>query len=242
MDKSKHMKIGVNGKQCIGPCYPKNTLFMHPLTLNNYKLEYDACPTEKWINNMGKTIEVDKCIGADDLTQYTEEERILDYVLPVLGITCEKYMKICYNITSFENILDIVTNGNEPYYTNMRLLNCGWSIYGLQMDVFNEQLINFYIKVVKTKWIKYIYPHIAKYISVNGKEIFFGQNDDDINVNKVEKINFFHKKLNTSQNMYSVLKKYVKYNENIWSKISDHNQHIKVFYTVHIIDIIKNYI
>lgn len=242
MNNIKKKKIGVHGQQCIGPCYKANTGIIHPITFESITHDKTFCPTMNWTNNKNDKVWIDECLVADDIKSYTTEEKLLDYLIPTFGLTCESFLKTYYNIFSFENAIDWVTNNKEPYYSYMRIMNCSWKLYGLDMDVFNEQLINFYINVIKKKWIKFIYINIAKYIYVdkNDNTISVQENDKDINENKVEKINYFNKKFNTPQIIYKMLKSYVEEYRDVWNDIADHNDMIKHHYLNYIISKIKN--
>ncbi len=234
-------KIGLNGHQCIGPCYKAGMYITHPITLEQVRNPFNSfCPTMNWIDRSAKETWIDECLVPDDIATYTTDEKILDYLIPTFGLTCDIFLKDYYKIFSFENAIDWVSNNKEPYYTHMRITNCAWKIYGLSADIFNEQLIEFYIGIIKKKWIKYMYANIAKYIFVDNKKIYLKENTDNINENKIEKINFFNKKFNTPQIIYKVLKTYVKENRSRWEDIIDHNENIKQHCLDFIISKIKN--
>lgn len=238
----KKYNVGLNGQQCIGPCYPAGTRVLHPITLIDQSVkDRPFCPTMVWKdekNNVDKWVDV--CLVADDMESNTPDDIILDYTFPTIGFTCENFLRSYYGIFSFESAVDWLSNNKSPFYTHMRIINCAWKIYGANTDVINDQLIDFYSNVIKKEWIRYIYPHVAKYIYVDNKNIYIKENTDDINENKVEKINYFNKKFNTKQIIYKVLNSYIEDNKSIWDDIQDHNDNIKYYYIEYIINKIKN--
>lgn len=234
-------KIGLNGHQCIGPCYKAGKYITHPITLKTVNDNLNPfCPTMSWKDANNNELWIDECLVPDDVSIYTTDEKLLDYLIPTFGLTCDMFLKDYYKIFSFENAIDWIINNKEPYYTHMRIINCAWKIYGLSVDVFNEQLIEFYRDIIKKKWIKYLYVNIAKYIYVENNKIYLKENNDSINENKIEKINFFNKKFNTPQIIYKMLQLYVDENRSRWEDIIDHNENIKQHYLDYIINKIKN--
>jgi len=238
----KKYSVGLNGQQCIGPCYPAGTHILHPITLEEQHIDdRPFCPTNVWKNKNVDTW-VDECLVSDDADSHAFDisDTILNYTFPTIGFTCENFLKSYYSIFSFESAVDWIINNKSPFYTHMRIINCAWKIYGSTTDIINDQLIDFYSNTIKKEWIRYIYPYIAKYIYVDKKNIFIKENTDDINENKIEKINYFNKKFNTKQIIYKVLHSYIEDNKSAWDDIIDHNDNIMNHYIEYIINKIKN--
>lgn len=244
MQTKRKYNIGLNGQQCIGPCYPTGTEIVHPIILESVSVkDRPFCPTNVWVDKRdGRDKWVDICIKEDNVEKLSGDELLLEYAFPTIGFTCENFLKSYYGIFSFESAIEWINNNKNPFYTNMRIINCAWKIYGNSTDIINDQLIEFYVNAIKKEWIKYIYPKIATYIYVDqkNKNIFIKENNDNVNENKIEKINYFNKKINTDQNMYKVLMIYVNDNMSKWDNIIDHNENIKSYYVDYIINKFKS--
>lgn len=235
--------ISINNQQCIGPCYPANEYITHPVNLDTVYLEENKpfCPTMPWKSREGELIKVvDECLKPDNMNSYTYEEIVLNYVAPNLSYTDKSFLKTLYDIASFESAIDWIFNNETHLYSKLRIMNSAWKAYGIKADIINDQLLEFYVNIVKKEWIKTIYLNIAKFIYVDNKKIYIKENDMSINDNKVEKINYFNKKFNTTQIMYEVLSLYLKENKSVWDDIVDHNDNIKKHYVKVIMEKIKN--
>ena len=106
-----NFQIGLNGKQCIGPCYPEKTSILHPITLQTIQIDANKpfCPTMIWIDPRdNKEKWVDICNKVDDTCKMSDEQLILNYILPVFGFTADTFLKTLYNIFSFENIYSLL--------------------------------------------------------------------------------------------------------------------------------------
>jgi hypothetical protein len=228
-NSSKKFSVGSNGQQCIGPCYPAGFEILHPITLQLMtNPENPFCPTTKWVDPIDNKIKwTDLCIVSENDKLNTDNKQSIDYILPTLGINSEIFLKTYYKIYSFESALDYIFNDNLPLYTQLRIINCAWKVYGYKAEIINDQLINFYINLIKKEWIKDIYPQIANLIYVDGKNIYFKENKSTIEDKQIEKINFFNKKLNTTQIIYKILILYINENKSNWKDIIDHNENIK---------------
>lgn len=242
MDKSKKkFSNGLSGQQCIGPCYPANSRVLHPITLELQSRHKPFCPTMEWFDEREKLDRwTDNCLIPDQDKDIDYDQLNIDYVLPTLGINSEIFLKSYYDVYSFESAIDTITINKMPYFTQLRILNCAWKVYGFNNDIINDQLINFYIGLIKKEWIKDIYPLISKYIYVDKKNIYLKENDSDIQLNQIEKINYFIKKFNNQQIIYKMLSSYISENKSNWEDIINHNKNIKIHYIDYIINKIQN--
>lgn len=243
METKNKFHTGINNQQCIGPCYPAGEYITHPVNLNTVHLEEHKpfCPTMPWKKNENDLLKfVDECLVPDNMNKYTKEEIVLNYVAPTIGYSYKTFLKTFYNIVSFEEAVDYISNNKSPLYTQLRIMNAAWKSYGINADIINDQLLEFYVNLVKKQWIKYIYSHIAKFIYVDKNQIYIKENNAPINENKIEKINYFNKKFNNTQIMYSVLSSYLKENKSMWDDIIDYNDNIKKYYVKYVLDKIKN--
>lgn len=186
-----------NNQKCLGPCYPPGKRTMHPLTLDFITIRnYPYCATTEW-QMKDRNIWVDSC-----RTQplYTKDEMLKSYLYPSLGITSKELLHKYYGISNFEQALDWITNNKSEYfYTKMRIINCAWKSYGMNVDLMNDQLLDFYTDLILNKW-----------------------SNDLIELKLTDKVKI-------KQYMYRILSEYVKTFSDDWSKIDDHNKNIKEF-------------
>ena len=72
-------KKSINGHDCIGPCYKKNTLYYHPITL--YPIidnDYNTCPIKRMYDiKKNKTIYQDICLFPQENAKKIDEENIV---------------------------------------------------------------------------------------------------------------------------------------------------------------------
>lgn len=238
----KKFSIGLNGQQCIGPCYPADSKIIHPITLEMKSIQDEPfCPTMGWFDKRDNREKwTDACLIADQKKDIDYGKVDISYVLPILGINCEIFLKLYYDVYSFEGAMDTITNNRMPFNTQLRLINCAWKVYGSNIDIINDQLINFYINIIKKEWIKDIYPYVSTYIYADDKNIYLKENNDDIQFNQIEKINFFNKKFNNQQFIYKTISSYISTNKSNWDKIIDHNKNIKNYYIDYVINKMEN--
>lgn len=243
---TKKFPISINNQQCIGPCYPSNKIVLHPITLNYLTNKEPFCPTLRWYDERDHQYKnADICLIPSDTTKMDQQQIDLDLIVPTFYFNCEYFLKAYYDIYSFENAIEWISiNNKDPLYTLLRIINCSWRVFGPDIDIMNDQLIEFYSNVIKKNWIKDIYPEISKYIYIDSKNknIFLKEvnNIDEPNQkNQIEKINYFNKKFNTSQVILNLLKIYISENKNDWNKIINHNNLIKIYYKKFVINKIK---
>jgi hypothetical protein len=173
---------------------------------------------------------IDKC---DKPTEKIEDKTIVEMsiISPDITYDCDKFLKIYYQIYSFENaILWINKYSHKPLYTKLRILDCSWKSFikkETDIDPLMENLIDIYLNIIKQSWIKKIYINIAPYIHIDQKTISIGEKDEkDVNNHVVEKINYIIKKLLTRNDLYKILSTYVKQNIIKWTNIDNHNDEI----------------
>lgn len=241
MENKKKFPISTGNKECIGPCYPKNKYIMHPNTLQYVtNIDNPFCPVEPYYNNKTKKYEqVDICLVQSKLEDIDQNQIELSFLVPTFQFSCEHFLKIYYDIFSFEGAVDYITqNIKDPIFTNFRIIDCAWKIYGLKIDLISEELIDLYMYFIKKTWVKHIYSNIYNYITVK-EDIFLEKNTDDADFKKIEKINYIIKKICTRQMIFTVIQEYLYENKSNWNDIVDHNELIKEHLVKHIMDKIE---
>lgn len=233
LDEINKFPISKNKQQCIGPCFPPGMVLINPLTLTIGSAENPACPTLPWTkdNQMEYFDDCENPINKDKAKAIQ-----LNYIVPIVHFNCEYFLKTYYDIFSFEEAIEWITNNNDPLNTKLRIMDCSWKLYGLKTDIINEQIIQFYSQIFKKMWISKIYQKVYKYIYVDGKDIYFKQNNKQPGDHKVERMNFLNEQFNTPNIVYDILASHLNINKKKWDKIQNHNEAIRKHYTKYIED------
>lgn len=230
---------GINNQKCIGPCIEGNQFSIHPVFLHPTIRKEAYCPTLYWLGEDKIKYFSDICKPNADVKIDTKE-LMLEYAVPNFGIDNKEFLQKYYDLYSFESVSEWLQNDNNlNIYTKLRVLNCAWIEFGDKENALNDQTINFYIYLIKKEWIKDIYSHIYKYITIDKSKILFKKNKDSYKDYKVEKINFFLEKFNNKSTIYNLLESYINKNKSKWKKITNHNLEIKKYYIDYILEKIK---
>jgi hypothetical protein len=120
--------------KCIGPCYPKNTLFYNPLTLQSIKSkDQNLCPidptTLKEINGNNNMLEADTCNLNNDNFDYENYDMFEDILQ--IAINFDVFLKQIYDISNFQQVNHFIENNiNElPILSQKRLINSIYQVY-----------------------------------------------------------------------------------------------------------------
>lgn len=189
-----------SGYQCIGPCYFKKTQFIHPLTLD--ELQNDSLsicpiiPTSKIDKKSKKRIliEHDKC--SNPTHKKTEIDDIfIDTVLtPITSFNVETFVKIYYDIKSLEELFQYLEdNKHLPYKTKLRLFDFSFKLYGKNLNILNETMIDFVYEIIE--------KNIKKIVM---KTYYYFEIEDNIIKTTNEKNNNIDIKKH-----YDIIKKYI---------------------------------
>ncbi|CAH6421431.1 Hypothetical protein KVN_LOCUS262 [uncultured virus] len=227
--KSKH------NRQCLGDCFLPGTWIIHPITLD-YVTDPDHafCAVNEWETNDANTGKltkyfIDQCYIPTNEKDTSSAQIAMNILIPQIDFSCDQFLKIYYNIHSLEDTLNwIEVNQEAPLLTKLRIFDCSWELFGKNLDIIDDRIINFYIDVIKKKWIKKIYPILKNYIFIDeNKEIFLSKNYNSSDEFKIEKINYFIKKFINKNNLYKFFVTYIENNRKNWQKIISHNKNIQ---------------
>lgn len=236
---------GNHNQPCVGPCILGKDITVHPVYLRNMgPFDEPYCSTLEWTNDEGTKIYYDTCSKPIDASKLDKRDLIISYGIPNFGFDCKEFLRHYYNLYSFESILEWLTQENNNIYTKLRIINCGWSAFvghddEQNQEIINDQLIEFYMNIIKKIWIKEIYSNIFQYVSVDKNNIYFKKNNDTSKDHKIEKINFIMEKFNNRSFIYNILKSYIDTNKSKWKNIKNHNNELKKYYIDCIINKIK---
>lgn len=241
----KKYPISKNNKQCLTPCYEPGTYAIHPVTLQ-YIIDKDNpfCAIHPYEKQMPSgeigVYAHDECYVPTAKEDIARKQIEMDILLPIIDLSCSRFLKLYYDANSFEDIfIWFDKNPYAPSATQMRLVECGWKVYGNNVNVVSDSMVEFYIDIIKKNWIKYIYPIIKSYIHIDGDHIYFDKSTNNNEKNKIMKINFFIKKFVTKNNIYKFLTTYIEHFSSKWNDIESQNQNLKDFFIEYTIAKIK---
>lgn len=220
-----------SGFQCIGPCYKPGTIVVHPITLE-YITNNDQpfCPVKEWTEVMSSGDKrdriIDECLNPTHIKNVSKKELEMNMLIPYIDFNCEQFLKIYYNIYSFEDALIwLEKNDFVPVNNKLRIVNCSFSVYGSTLDVADYRVVAFIIDIVKARWINILYNKLNKFISIKDQNIFIA----DPHSNKlstteytVQRINYILNTFITPDEITKFLEKYIKYRRDTWEEISSH--------------------
>ena len=239
MDNHKtRYPIGKHNKQCVGPCYEAGTMVMNPITLEYITdLNNPFCPTDEWEYKDPKTgnkeqMVLDHCYFPTQQKDISDEEISMNIILPRIEFSCTQFLKIYYDISSFEGTMDYIDKyPKTSILTKMRLVECSWKSFKSQLDVVDERLVEFYIEIIKKRWVKKMWNKIKQsiYVKKNGK-IEVEENDQGDKQYRVEKINYFIKNYVNKNNVYNILESYIEDNKKRWDDIRSHENEMITYF------------
>lgn len=251
---NKKYPISQHNRQCLGPCYEKGTWIVHPVTLK-YIVDFNNhfCPTNEWEYLDPDTGEhdikyTDACYIPTNNKDISQKEIEMNALLPEIEFDCLKFLKIYYDLHSFEDILNWITlNKQIPILTKLRIMECAWESFGKDLDFIDDRLVDFYEEIIKKRWIKKIYNRIKKYIFVDRNEkIYLKKEEKYPNIiktyidkkdrYKTEKINFIIKTFVTKNNIYKFLSSYIEKYKHKWNDIRSHSSNLKEYFIEYIIN------
>jgi hypothetical protein len=229
--------ISKHGKECLGPCYEPGTSIIHPISLDYISHQKHAfCPTEEWLYEDPKTgkqssVLLDFCSAPTKKADIGQEDIEMNILVPKFNFSCDFFLKMYYKIYSFDEAINWINNkGSTPLFTKMRILECSLKNWGdTDQFVVTDDLINFFMVIIKKRWIKDIYSELSKYIAVKGDKISLARQTKADGNNKVEKINYIINKVLNPSIMYTILSKYHDEYIDKWKLVRSHLDNIKLF-------------
>ena len=124
--------ISLNGYNCIGPCYPPNTVYYNPLTLTPIKSTFPSCPIKEIDivdNGEVNTIYADKCNDKDINKGYLYFDIFSDSVQ--IAKTPDMFLKQIYNIGTISDVITFLNSSVDilPLYSQRRILKAIFEVY-----------------------------------------------------------------------------------------------------------------
>jgi hypothetical protein len=233
VDINKYPK-SKNKYQCLGPCYYPKTKSLHPTALEIITSnDHPFCPVDEWISYNEKTGELEKNI-TDICSRPTTNENLsnkeieFNVLTPYIDFNSEQFLKIYYQIYSFENAIEwIYTNNFVPLDTKTRIINSALIAFGENIEIFDNRFINFIIEYLKKRKIRDIYYKVHSFIDINdSNEIILKENKLNKNDFCTERINFIIRTFLNQIEINKFMIKYLIHKKTTWKDIKSHTDMI----------------
>ena len=124
--------ITSNGYNCIGPCYPANTVYYNPFTLTAIKAQFPTCPIKKEeIDIEGEKVKIfaDKCNISDINEEYMNFD-IFDDTVQIAN-SSDNFLKQIYEIYNISDVVIFLNDSIDimPIYSQKRILESIFDVY-----------------------------------------------------------------------------------------------------------------
>lgn len=218
-----------NNLQCLGPCYYPGTTVIHPTLLEFVTDKEKAfCPVSEWevvdpATGQRKKVYSDVCFNPTDKTGVSSKELELNILTPYIDFSSEQFLKIYYEIFSFEDALDwLGRNKDLPIDTQIRVMECALKAfsYGRGVILIDVRFVDFIIDIIKRRYISFILQKNGKYVGVNSKDEFMlvpsGSVLSDKNNSVVEKTNYLVKMFVNRDEITKFIGRYFKLHSDTW--------------------------
>jgi hypothetical protein len=247
---NKKYPKSTSGKQCVGPCYKKNTKIIHPMYLSIITDTHnDAfCPVAEWTKtdkDSGKIqrFHVDKC------NEYTHKENTSEYatsydlLYPYVDFNEEIFLQLFYNINNFSEAIQwIEDNKHTPIDSRQRIFDLSIDAFGHSFDIIetsDTRIVDFLLNIIKTKFLNKVVIQLFRFVNINSDIVELKANDKKENDDSIIiKTNYIVKNLLTIENVTNFISNYFRtqYKE---SRMQYHTEIIIDKFTIYIIGNIK---
>jgi len=222
-----------NNFQCLGPCYQPGTMVVHPTQLEMVTDHAQPfCPVDEWTyvdQKTGKTTDIitDICFNPTEKANISNRELELNILTPYIDFNSEQFLKIYYNIFSFEDSMDWIDRHKfVPIGTKIRIINSSLNTFGEKIDLFDNRFVDFFIELIKKKEIKRIYKKINSYIGIDKNSNVHFVNNENNNLKPddecVERMNYLIKIFLDKDETTKFLSKYFRFRKTQWTDIRNH--------------------
>ena len=150
----------VNGYNCIGPCYPANTIYYNPTTLTAIKSNFPTCPVKKKeidIDGQKKNIFADRCNASDINNEYLYFDIFDDSVQ--IANSSNDFLKQIYKISDISDVVMFLNNSIDiiPIYSQKRILKAIFEVYYKYIEFpklfFSDKICKILTEIYKIKKI-----------------------------------------------------------------------------------------
>lgn len=220
-----------NNMQCLSSCYFPGIKIIHPINMERVT-NYDNpfCATDEWEHTDPQTDKkhemiTDVCFNPTESENVSGKDMDINILTPYIDFNYKHFLKIYYNIFSFEDGIDWISkNKNVCLTTKMRIINLILKAYGENVELFDNRFVDFFIEFIKTRKIKEIYTEVYMYIEYDksNKTIKLAITNLDKHAMCSERINYIIKMFLTKDEITKFLIKYFNYRKLKWNEIIDH--------------------
>lgn len=244
-----------SGKQCVGPCYKKNTKIIHPMYLDivSETLNEAFCPVAEWtkIDKTTGEIQINHVDVCNEQTYKSTDSINSNYLIshdllyPFVDFNEEIFLKLFYNISKFSDSIQwIEDNKHTPIKSRQRIFDLALDAFGNKFDIMetsDTRIVDFVLLLIKTLYLNKIVLELLKYISIddNKKFIEIKQNDKkETDETLIIKTNYVNKHIITLENVTTFLSNYFRL-EYIQLRMQSQSENIVNKYIIYIIGNIK---
>lgn len=225
-----------NKFQCLGPCYRPGTKIVHPTYLDIVTDTINPfCPVKEWeyvddVTKKSQQITTDICFNPTANTSVSNQEIELNILTPYIDFDSAQFLKIYYDIYSFEDSVDWCNkNSQTPIDTQIRIMKSSLSTFGKSMDIVDHRFIDFFIILIKKKFMVQLYDSIHSYVHVNASKgnTTISLGSSSINSLKksdhfLERTNYIIKTFINDDYLHKFIMRYFMNRKNVWDTIADH--------------------
>lgn len=229
-------------KQCLGPCYYPKTHIVHPTLLEIVSNNEPFCPVDPWKytnpdNGEETMYATDICFQPTEKKNVSSKEVELNMLTPFLDFNSGQFLKIYYEIFSFEDGIDwIERNKFEPISTRARIVNSALIAYGENVELFDNRFVEFIIEFIKKRKMSHIYNKIHNYVGISENNVMLIKNNIDKKEKCIERINYVVQVFITKEEITKFLIKYFAYKKDKWRDIKNHMDSITMNLTEYILN------
>lgn len=207
------------GEICVTKCKEKNELFIHPITFQGIRKDYNVCaifPTQYNlpITDPSSILNIDACNIEDNEKFSTPSEvkmSLLTFNFDPIG-----FLKNVYQIHSFDDTIKWTLENNKfPFETIRRVHDCTWKVYGKNLENMTSIVYKYYYEIASNRWLKDYLIQLKEQFSF---DIVEGKLKDAITSNIL-----------TYDNFVMVIKKCITENQEKWLEIVSHYRFIKKY-------------
>ncbi len=121
----------VKGHQCIGPCYPPNKLFYHPVYLRAIETDKNSlCPVTKFYNKEEEEYDIFDNCKEEDITMNYEKFELFEDIFQFAS-TDQLFLSQIYDINNLNGATEYLEESIEllPEYSQKRILSSIYNVW-----------------------------------------------------------------------------------------------------------------
>ena len=229
-----------SGYQCVGPCYPGNTIVLHPSTLQ-YVDVYDqghgpdkmVCPiVPTWDEKYKITRLVDQCKD-EDVANLDWENVGIESFIPQMHFNPENFLRLFYKINTMGEAIEWVQNNrNLPDATILRIIECAIFTFGQEhMNTAMDWLYTQFQNV----WLPDAYQKsLHKFVKFKDDQVYIAKTSQSPDDHKDEKINYLKTQVMPMSQFSKIVQHYVEKHREKWDTITSHLTKIRGYVLQHL--------